>query len=317
MVSASAFQAGAPRRAPARPPARRSWRRSAVGEMRIERQGNQRWLSVPHDARAAVAAAARLLAGARLHAGRSTTPQAGVMETDWAENRAKLPQDIVRSTHRQGARLAVRHRRARPVPHPRRAHRRPAARSTSATAAWTRCTSASSKDAAPSGSRARRPAARSRVAVAPDGQARRQGRRSARRAVANAASARRRAGARARASPASRRRRCRSTTASTAPGAASAWRSTAAASRSKTATAPAACTSCATSTRSSAGKEEPGFFAKLFSFGKSDDAAAPVRYRVAVKGEGDADQRRGARTRRARPRPARPASASSRCWSTT
>ena len=32
---------------------------------------------------------------------------------------------------------------------------------------------------------------------------------------------------------------------------------------------------------------EPGFFAKLFSFGKSDDAAAPVRYRIAVKGEGD------------------------------
>lgn len=32
---------------------------------------------------------------------------------------------------------------------------------------------------------------------------------------------------------------------------------------------------------------EPGFFAKLLSFGKSDDAAAPVRYRIAVKGEGE------------------------------
>ena len=30
-----------------------------------------------------------------------------------------------------------------------------------------------------------------------------------------------------------------------------------------------------------------GFFSKLFSFGKSDNAAAPLRYRIAVKGEGD------------------------------
>ena len=32
---------------------------------------------------------------------------------------------------------------------------------------------------------------------------------------------------------------------------------------------------------------EPGFFAKLFSFGRSDPAAAPARYRIAVKGESD------------------------------
>ena len=36
-----------------------------------------------------------------------------------------------------------------------------------------------------------------------------------------------------------------------------------------------------------AGKEEPGFFAKLFSFGKKDDAGSPARYRVAVKGDGE------------------------------
>jgi len=34
-------------------------------------------------------------------------------------------------------------------------------------------------------------------------------------------------------------------------------------------------------------KAEPGFFSKLFSFGKSDAAAAPVRYRIALKGEGE------------------------------
>jgi outer membrane protein assembly factor BamC len=36
-----------------------------------------------------------------------------------------------------------------------------------------------------------------------------------------------------------------------------------------------------------AGKEEPNLFAKLFSFGKKDDAGSPTRYRVTVKGEGD------------------------------
>ena len=36
-----------------------------------------------------------------------------------------------------------------------------------------------------------------------------------------------------------------------------------------------------------AGKEEPNFFSKLFSFGKKEDPGALLRYRVAVKGEGD------------------------------
>lgn len=37
-----------------------------------------------------------------------------------------------------------------------------------------------------------------------------------------------------------------------------------------------------------AGKEEPGFLSKLFSFSKKEDAAGPARYRVSVKAEGDA-----------------------------
>ena len=36
-----------------------------------------------------------------------------------------------------------------------------------------------------------------------------------------------------------------------------------------------------------AGKEEPGLFSKLFSFGKKDDTSGLARYRVSVKGEGD------------------------------
>ncbi len=36
-----------------------------------------------------------------------------------------------------------------------------------------------------------------------------------------------------------------------------------------------------------AGKDEPNIFSKLFSFGKKDDAGSPIRYRVAVKGNGE------------------------------
>jgi outer membrane protein assembly factor BamC len=68
-----------------------------VGDMRIERAGNQRWLVTPmtteelwpqlqafwQETGFAIAV---------------NTPEAGVMETDWRENRAKLPQDIVRRT---------------------------------------------------------------------------------------------------------------------------------------------------------------------------------------------------------------------------
>jgi outer membrane protein assembly factor BamC len=36
-----------------------------------------------------------------------------------------------------------------------------------------------------------------------------------------------------------------------------------------------------------AGKEEPGLLSKLFSFGKKDDSLSPTRYRVTVKADGD------------------------------
>jgi len=36
-----------------------------------------------------------------------------------------------------------------------------------------------------------------------------------------------------------------------------------------------------------AGKDEPGFISRVFSFGKKDDLGHPVRYRVTVKAEGD------------------------------
>jgi outer membrane protein assembly factor BamC len=68
---------------------------SSVGEMRIERDGNQRWLVTPIPPE-------QLLPQVRLfwtESGFSLAiddPQTGVMETDWAENRAKVPIDGLR-----------------------------------------------------------------------------------------------------------------------------------------------------------------------------------------------------------------------------
>ncbi|HSB98404.1 MAG TPA: outer membrane protein assembly factor BamC [Burkholderiaceae bacterium] len=83
-VVAAATAASAPTVAP-----------SAVGEMRIERDGNQRWLVTP-------VAPEQLWPQLRLfwtEAGFALAvddAQAGVMETDWAENRAKIPIDGLR-----------------------------------------------------------------------------------------------------------------------------------------------------------------------------------------------------------------------------
>lgn len=68
----------------------------AVGDVRIERAGNQRWLVVNRPAdqlwgpvRDFWQENGFLLA--------MDQPSLGIMETDWAENRAKIPQDFIRS----------------------------------------------------------------------------------------------------------------------------------------------------------------------------------------------------------------------------
>lgn len=92
-VSAAAFEAGQAQR----PSASASAAPKTIGDVRIERDGNQRWLVVDRPAD-------QLWEPVRdfwLENGFIfTTEQAnlGILETDWAENRAKLPQDIVRST---------------------------------------------------------------------------------------------------------------------------------------------------------------------------------------------------------------------------
>jgi outer membrane protein assembly factor BamC len=95
-VSASAFQAGAtgPGAAAA---ATNAVAPKAIGEVKIEREGNQRWLVVPMTPEQVWPQLEAFWKerGFNLVVAQADT---GVMETDWAENRAKLPQDIVRNT---------------------------------------------------------------------------------------------------------------------------------------------------------------------------------------------------------------------------
>jgi outer membrane protein assembly factor BamC len=88
-VSASSYQIG--QSLPGVPTAA-----TAVGDVRIERAGNQRWLVINRPAD-------QLWGPVRdfwQESGFLLTmdqPNLGIMETDWAENRAKLPQDFVRN----------------------------------------------------------------------------------------------------------------------------------------------------------------------------------------------------------------------------
>ena len=93
VVSAAAFDAGQaqqPRGAASAAP-------KSIGDVRIERDGNQRWLVVDRPAD-------QLWDPVRdfwIENGFVYVleqPKLGLLETDWAENRAKLPQDIIRST---------------------------------------------------------------------------------------------------------------------------------------------------------------------------------------------------------------------------
>jgi outer membrane protein assembly factor BamC len=89
-VSASAFEIG--QSAPALPTAATS-----VGDVRIERSGNQRWLVVNRPAE-------KLWEPVRDFWQESgfllaiEQQNLGILETDYAENRAKLPQDFIRNT---------------------------------------------------------------------------------------------------------------------------------------------------------------------------------------------------------------------------
>ena len=177
-------------------------------------------------------------------------PDAGVMETDWAENRAKLPQDGIRNAlgklldqvYSTGERDKFRTRleRSQDGEEHRDLHQPP--RHGRAADGPQRPVRQLAVAAASAGSRAR-----SGISQQVDGEA---GQPGAERARPGRCAGRRPRGAReAGDGRRAARRRSTSTNRSIAPGAASASRSTASASRSRTATVRRASTSCATSIR--------------------------------------------------------------------
>jgi outer membrane protein assembly factor BamC len=69
----------------------------AIGDMRIERSGDERWLVTPLSPEQ-LWPQLRAFWEERGFNIVVENAQAGVIETDWAENRAKLPQDVIRNT---------------------------------------------------------------------------------------------------------------------------------------------------------------------------------------------------------------------------
>jgi outer membrane protein assembly factor BamC len=68
---------------------------NSLGDVRMERQGNQRWLVVARPADK-VWEPIKEFWTSNGFVLVTDTPDVGVMETDWAENRAKIPQDFIR-----------------------------------------------------------------------------------------------------------------------------------------------------------------------------------------------------------------------------
>ncbi|AVS84354.1 hypothetical protein C8239_05855 [Paracidovorax avenae] len=93
VVSAAAFEA----RQAQRQPGTVNAAAKSLGDVRIERDGNQRWLVVKRPADA-LWEPVRDFWNENGFVLTIDQPNLGIMETDWAENRAKLPQDIIRST---------------------------------------------------------------------------------------------------------------------------------------------------------------------------------------------------------------------------
>ncbi|MDZ7811654.1 MAG: outer membrane protein assembly factor BamC [Ideonella sp.] len=92
-ISANALQQGAGKPAGVS----QSVALSQSGDVRVERTGNQRWLVSSRSPEQLWPLVKQfwLDRGFTLSV---ETPEAGVMETDWAENRAKLPNDLIRNT---------------------------------------------------------------------------------------------------------------------------------------------------------------------------------------------------------------------------
>jgi outer membrane protein assembly factor BamC len=97
VVSASAFQTGTSGAAATTTAASSTIAPTAMGDFKVVRSGNQRWLLVPAAADA-VWPVLRAFWEERGFSVVSDNPQVGVLETSWAENRAKLSDDAIRRT---------------------------------------------------------------------------------------------------------------------------------------------------------------------------------------------------------------------------
>ncbi|HSC63150.1 MAG TPA: outer membrane protein assembly factor BamC [Caldimonas sp.] len=96
-VSASAFQTATAAAAAASGPAPTPViAPQEVGAIRMERSGNERWLSTTLTPEAIYPQLRTFWKDNGFNIVQDR-PDAGVLETDWAENRAKLPQDFIRS----------------------------------------------------------------------------------------------------------------------------------------------------------------------------------------------------------------------------
>jgi outer membrane protein assembly factor BamC len=97
VISAAALQGAAPAGAGASAPANNAIAPASVGSVKLERQGNSRYLStnLTPDQLWPQLQTFWKERGLTLNIDQADI---GIMETDWAENRAKLPNDIIRNT---------------------------------------------------------------------------------------------------------------------------------------------------------------------------------------------------------------------------
>lgn len=94
-VSASTFQAGGPAASGTAAGTVNAVAPQAIGDVKLERAGTQRWLVVDQPPEKLWPQLQEFWKERGFNL-TTDNPESGVMETDWAENRAKLPQDFVR-----------------------------------------------------------------------------------------------------------------------------------------------------------------------------------------------------------------------------
>jgi outer membrane protein assembly factor BamC len=97
VATASGYQQQHSAQAPGLPAASEQVGQVSTDAVRIERQGNQRWLVVKQTPEQLWPQLQEFWANSGFTV-ETESQQTGIMETNWAENRAKIPQDFIRRT---------------------------------------------------------------------------------------------------------------------------------------------------------------------------------------------------------------------------